>query len=357
MPDNPLRDAYWLFTSGSTGTPKGVRISLAALENFVEWMLSIPVIAKCGQGITVNQSQFSFDLSVADLWPCFAAGATVWALEREEQQDLTVLYRALQQSNAVRLTCTPSFIRLCLCDEMFSQQLMPQLKTIFLCGEVLPSRTVETLHERFPQLSIINAYGPTEAACAVCAVEVQERSGTLPVGEVKSAASTLLILDEDRVPLPEGTPGEIAIVGKSVGNGYVGAFQGGFGSFAGERLYCTGDKGMIRDGLLWYFGRIDRQIKYKGYRIEPGEIEAALLCWKEVNAAAVLPIQKAGEVRGLAAIVEWNGKELPLSECKQRLLSALPSYMLPKRWIAVEKMPMNERGKCDFHALERMLQE
>lgn len=70
LPDNPLRDAYWLFTSGSTGTPKGVRISLAALENFVEWMLSIPAIAKCGQGITVNQSQFSFDLSVADLWPC-----------------------------------------------------------------------------------------------------------------------------------------------------------------------------------------------------------------------------------------------------------------------------------------------
>ena len=79
---------------------------------------------------------------------------------------------------------------------------------------------------------------------------------------------------------------------------------------------------MIRDGSLWYLGRIDRQIKYKGYRIEPGEIEAALLCWKEVNAAVVLPIQKAGEVRGLAAIVEWNGKELPLSECKQRLLSA-----------------------------------
>ena len=165
MPDNPLRDAYWLFTSGSTGAPKGVRISLAALENFVEWMLSIPAIAKCGQGITVNQSQFSFDLSVADLWPCFAAGATVWALKREEQQDLTVLYHALQESSAVRLTCTPSFMRLCLCDEMFSQQLMPQLKIIFLCGEALHSRTVETLHERFPQLSIINAYGPTEAAC------------------------------------------------------------------------------------------------------------------------------------------------------------------------------------------------
>ena len=94
---------------------------------------------------------------------------------------------------------------------------------------------------------------------------------------------------------------------------------------------------MIRDGLLWYFGRIDRQIKYKGYRIEPGEIEAALLCWKEVNAAVVLPIQKAGEVRGLAAIVEWNGKELPLSECKQRLLSALSSYMLPKRKNADER--------------------
>ena len=85
-----------MFTSGTTGTPKGVRIPLSALENFVEWMLSLPAVAACGAGVSVNQARFSFDLSVADLWPTFAAGGTVRALETAEQEDLPALYDALE---------------------------------------------------------------------------------------------------------------------------------------------------------------------------------------------------------------------------------------------------------------------
>lgn len=112
---------------------------------------------------------------------------------------------------------------------------------------------------------------------------------------------------------------------------------------------------MIRNGLLWYLDRMDRQIKYKGYRIEPGEIEETILSWKEVRAVAVLPVVKQGEVRFLTAVVEWEGEPLPVSVCKERLLRCLPPYMQPKQWKTVEKIPMNERGKCDLHALERML--
>ena len=354
---DPARDAYWMFTSGSTGAPKGVRIPLSALENFVRWMLSLPAVAVCGAGVSVNQARFSFDLSVADLWPAFAAGGTVRALEPAEQKDLPALYAALGRSGAKRLVCTPSFARLCLCDAAFCRDLLPGLETVFFCGETLAPRTVKTLAKRFDGLRILNAYGPTEAACAVTAVEVQGREGVLPVGRVADGASRLLILDEQGAPLPDGRPGEIAIAGPSVGGGYIGGEGGGFGTFNGEKLYRTGDQGVIRGGLLWYLGRRDRQIKYKGYRIEPGEVEAAILAWEEVRAAAVLPIRAGGEVRGLAAVVEWEKAPPKAAECAARLRRALPDYMLPRRWCAVEHMPVNGRGKCDFAALERMLED
>lgn len=350
------RDAYWMFTSGSTGAPKGVRIPLSALENFVEWMLSLPAVAACGAGVNVNQARFSFDLSVADLWPTFAAGGTVRALEPEEQGDLPALYEALVRSGARRLVCTPSFARLCLCDAAFCRDLLPDLETVFFCGETLAPRTVKTLEKRFPGLRILNAYGPTEATCAVSAAEVQGREGTLPVGWVDGAASRLIIMNEQGEPQPDGEPGEIVICGHSVGSGYIGGETGGFGSFDGEKAYRTGDEGVIRDGLLWHLGRRDRQIKYKGYRIEPGEVEAAILAWDEARAAAVLPLRAGCEVRGLVAAVEWGKEPLAPEECSARLRRVLPEYMLPRRWCAVERMPVNERGKCDYAALERMME-
>lgn len=222
------RDAYWMFTSGSAGAPKGVRIPLSALENFVEWMLSLPAVAACGAGVNVNQARFSFDLSVADLWPTFAAGGTVRALEPEEQGDLPALYKALGCSGARRLVCTPSFARLCLCDAAFCRDLLPDLETVLFCGETLAPHTVKTLGKRFPGLRILNAYGPTEATCAVSAAEVQGREGTLPVGWVDGAASRLIIMNEQGEPQPDGEPGEIVICGHSVGSGYIGGETGGF---------------------------------------------------------------------------------------------------------------------------------
>lgn len=354
LPSDGSRDVYWLFTSGSTGIPKGVRISIRALENFVNWMLSLPPIADCAQEITINQAPFSFDLSVADLWPTLVAGGTVFALDKE-QEDLSLLYRALAHSGGSRLTCTPSFARLCLCDSTFCSALMPQLRTIFLCGETLFPRTAHQLLQRFPHLRILNAYGPTEAACAVCAVLIDQPTGPLPVGKVADAASQILILDQKGEPLPEGCVGEIAIAGPSVGNGYVNTSAGGFGSFRGIRLYRTGDAGSIREGLLWYHGRLDRQIKYKGYRIEPEEIEAVLLQWPEVRAAAVLPVKRGETVTCLAALIEWAEAPLNQAECRQRLGTVLPLYMHPRRWQTVEKMPMTRHGKCDLQCLEEML--
>ncbi len=358
IPADDQRDAYWLYTSGSTGRPKGVRISVAALENFVGWMLSLPAVADCADGVTVNQARFSFDLSVADLWPAWAAGGCVRALSREEQSDLSLLYRCLGESGGSRLTGTPSFLRLCLCDPAFCRELLPELKTVFLCGETLPARTAARLHRRFPGVRLLNAYGPTEATCAVCAVEIPpDTAGPLPVGRVSDAACRLLILGPDGRELPDGEPGEIALAGPSVGSGYVGEFAGGFSIREGQPLYCTGDRGEIRDGCLWCAGRIDRQVKYKGYRIEPGEVEQLLAGWPEVQAAAVLPLTLRDEVLGLAAAVEWAGPPLPAEERAARLKAALPDYMHPRRWLELDRMPLTPNGKCDWNELKRRLND
>ena len=195
IPGDPSRDAYWLFTSGSSGSPKGVRISLAALENFVRWFCALPAIRfRKEPGVALNQAQFSFDLSVADLWPAWMMGETVFALEPSQQADLDKLYRALGESGATRMSCTPSFARLCLCDKSFQRELMPALQTVFFCGETLPARTVRQLRQRFPGVTVLNAYGPTEATCAVCSVEVTGAGEPLPVGQLANAACQLLIL-------------------------------------------------------------------------------------------------------------------------------------------------------------------
>ncbi len=356
LPANPGRDAYILFTSGSTGRPKGVRIPVSALEHFTRWFSGLPGCRDCVEDTTINQARFSFDLSVADLWPAWAAGGTVFALDSTQQADLALLYAALGESGGARLTATPSFLRLCLCDAAFCQELLPRLRCVFLCGETLPARTARQFRERFPGARLLNAYGPTEATCAVCTAEITGEMEPLPVGEVATAASELLILGPEGEPLPEGEPGEIAIAGPSVGRGYIGAAGGGFGCWRGRALYRTGDRGKIAAGRLWYLGRIDRQIKYKGYRIEPGEVEGVLSTWPEVHAAAVLPLRRRGEVLGLAAVVEWAAGPLPPEECARRMRASLPSYMCPRVWQSVSPMPLTSNGKQDLKKLEELLQ-
>ena len=357
IPGDPSRDAYWLFTSGSSGSPKGVRISLAALENFVRWFCALPAIRfRKEPGVALNQAQFSFDLSVADLWPAWMMGETVFALEPSQQADLDKLYRALGESGATRMSCTPSFARLCLCDKSFQRELMPALQTVFFCGETLPARTVRQLRQRFPGVTVLNAYGPTEATCAVCAVEVTGAGEPLPVGQLENTACQLLILDRDGNELPPGQSGEIAIAGQSVASGYLNASAERFGSWQGQRLYRTGDIGRIENGLLWYSGRLDRQLKYKGYRIEPGEIEAVIRSWPQVQAAAVLPMTAGDQVVALAAVVEWIEPPPKTADCDAQLRKSLPAYMLPKVWLPVERMPVNQNGKCDLQALKEMLQ-
>lgn len=358
VPLSPQRDAYILFTSGSTGQPKGVRVSYSNLEHFVRWLLAQPAVAACGDGVSVNQALFSFDLSVADLYPTWVAGGTVFALTGAETRDLPLLYAALANSGAARLTCTPSFARLCLCDKTFGPTLLPNLKTLLFCGEALAPKTANQLWERFPTLRVMNAYGPTEATCMVCAAELGPGplpAAPCPVGRADGAAVQLLIVDEEGRVLPKGQRGEICLCGASVAAGYTSGEAGGFFCLKGLPTYRTGDLGYLQNGFLWFLGRLDRQIKYKGYRVEPAETEAALLALPGVTGAAVLPVFVGETVAGLAAFVQWQGPPPCEAALNEALARTLPAYLLPRRYFFLPRLPLTASGKCDYIRLKEML--
>lgn len=336
--------AYILFTSGSTGDPKGILITHGNLQNFIDWATSIHAIKSIDNPI-VGHALFSFDLSVADLYISLVQGNTHVSLTENEQSDYSLLFNRLYESKVGAIVCTPTFLQLLLLDDQFSPSMFPFLKTIFSCGEVLSEKVADKALSRFPGLSLVNAYGPTEATCAVCAATITPAmlSGALPVGAINSAAARI------EIDAPAGESGEIILRGKSVSQGYINAASGGFFE---PQSYRTGDIGYIQDGLLYFNGRIDEQIKYKGYRIEPAEIERALESIDGIRRAAVIPILKRGAVIRIVAFAE-SASKISTQQIKRKLEQSLPSYMIPAQICFLDQLPANANGKLDKAALKR----
>lgn len=290
---------YIIYTSGSTGDPKGVQISAKNLQSFVDWILDdFPI--KQGQRF-LNQAPFSFDLSVMDLYPCLSSGGTLFAVTKEMIAKPKLVFDAFRNYNVQIWTSTPSFVQMCLMDPAFSIELLPELEVFLFCGEILPNKTVRQLKQRFPDASVFNSYGPTEATVAITGLKVTEeivnQFPALPVGTCKKD-SRLLIVDEDGEEVPDQQEGEIIIVGPSVSKGYLGKAnltEKSFFLYDGEMAYRTGDVGFIKGNQLFYKGRIDYQIKLHGYRMEIEEIEHHLTKSKYVKRAVITPIYKSDE--------------------------------------------------------------
>lgn len=324
--------AYLLFTSGSTGVPKQVAVSRRNLEHFLRWARSLPGVAgTAGRGV-LGQAALSFDLSVADVYLSLTMGGVHTTLTAGELGDFRTLFRRLEEAGPALLVGTPSFLRLCLRDAAFAPARLPGLRTVFSCGEALPPRTAGQLLERFPGLTLLNAYGPTEATCAVSAVAITREmcARPLPIGRMGEGAVELSLED-----------GEIVLRGESVAPAYGG-------------VYPTGDLGHVENGLLYFDGRRDDQIKYRGYRIEPAEIEAALESLPGVERACVLPRRAGGQVRGLTAFVE-TGQRLRPEELAGALARRLPAYLIPGEWRFSASLPLTPNGKCDRKRLEEQM--
>ncbi len=356
---------YVMFTSGSTGEPKGVVITLECLTSFVAWMLEEQRFAE-GREVFLNQAPFSFDLSVMDLYPSLATGSTLLSITAAEIANPMLLFRALAGSGVTTWVSTPSFAQLCLAEKTFGASMLPALRRLLFCGETLPHEVAAQLVERFPGAAVWNTYGPTEATVATTSVEVTgavlERFPVLPVGYPKPGTA-ILIRSGDGAEMPEGERGEIVIAGPNVSPGYLGRGDLNARSFftdAGRRAYRTGDWGRMRDGLLFFEGRIDNQVKLHGYRIELGDVEANLRTVLGVLDAAVIPVLKNGAIDSLAAFVvapalQGDGGLAAVAHVRAELGGRLPAYMLPRTIRFVTALPLTANGKADRRKLAELL--
>ncbi len=356
---------YILFTSGSTGEPKGVIITLTCLEHFIDWMLAEQQFSKQAE-VFLNQAPFSFDLSVMDLYCSLVTGGTLFSISRDLIENPKKLYSALAASGVTTWVSTPSFAQMCLVEDKFAEEMLPRVRRFLFCGETLSPQTAAQLLARFPQAQVWNMYGPTEATVATTSIHIDtailEKYSPLPVGRVM-ADTKIFIVDENGAELSGNERGEIIIAGPNVSPGYAGRpdlTARAFFEYRALRAYKTGDLGRFHDSLLFFEGRIDEQIKLSGYRIELGDVEANLRVLPGVRDAVVIPVIKNGAAQSLTAFVTLLARNetsdfMLTHNLRSQLGERLPVYMLPRKFVFLDTLPMTANGKVDRAALARSL--
>ena len=354
---------YIIFTSGSTGKPKGVCITYNNLNNFLHWYTGY--YDEKEELVFLGHPPFSFDLSVMSLWPSIYLGATLVQIDKKHQENFKVMFEELNKSNATIWISTPSFIEMCFVDKNFNQSLMPKVKQFVFCGEKLFSTTVEKIHTNFEEAQVINTYGPTESTVMVTWIEITKEVNekyyeNLPVGEIKWGTKVHLENPD------EENKGEIVITGNTVAKGYfkndaITSEKFGVGKVdeKEERSYLTGDLGYFKDGMLFCEGRIDFQVKLHGHRIELEDIDNNLLKNKKIRQAATVPSYEDGKVKALTSFIVYNEeieKRFEVTkQIKQELKKLVPEYMIPKKIVFIEEMPLNNNGKIDKKKLKELV--
>ncbi|MBK4215970.1 amino acid adenylation domain-containing protein [Paracoccus caeni] len=343
---DPDRIAYVIFTSGSTGRPKGVPVSHAALSNLIASMADLPGM---GQGDRLLAlTTIAFDIAALEIFLPLAVGGTLILADDQTAAAPEALADALNRHAVTHLQATPATWRL-LIDSGWQGN--PTL-TALTGGEALPSDLGRALLNRTGALW--NMYGPTETTIwsAARRLSQDDLSGpqALIGGPVRNTA--LLVVDRYGAPLPAGLPGELAISGAGLSPGYwqrPDLTADRFVTRDGQRLYLTGDRVRIEaDGALSFLGRLDHQIKLNGYRIEPGEIEAALRADPAI--AEALIIADAGR---LIAYCRAEAAAPTPEQLRATLASTVPAYMIPAVFVMLDAFPLNANGKIDRARLPR----
>ena len=342
--------AYVIYTSGSTGQPKGVDVPHLGVVNQLAALQREPGFGPRDTMLAV--APLSFDPSVVDLFMPLVAGGRVVLASREAAKDANRLARLIQESRCTMMQATPTTWR-ALIDAGWAGA--PGLK-ILSGGEALPRELADKLAMR--GASLWNTYGPTETTIWTTVQKVEAGSGPVPVGRPIANTRTY-VLDARGTPVPIGIPGELHIGGIGVTRGYRNREALTRERFVtsdlapGGRLYRTGD--VVRyqpDGALEFLGRTDNQVKVRGHRIEPEEIEAALESYQGIAAAAVKAWPDAAGDRSLVAHLVTRNGAAPLSrELRQFLRDRLPDYMVPARYIVLPALPKTATGKVDRNAL------
>jgi amino acid adenylation domain-containing protein len=351
--------AHILYTSGSTGEPKGVVITHENVIHFVEWALK-----RYGFGPSdrfSGHSPLHFDLSTFDLFGAFGAGAALYPLPPELNLQAHQLARFIRESEVTEWLSVPSALNFMAQNGAIRENDFPALRRLFWCGEVFPTPALIDCMKRLPHVKFTNWYGPTEATIASSYYDVpecpQDPTESIPIGTA-CEGEELVLLDERLNPVPPGTVGDLYIRGVGLSPGYWNDLERTRAAFlngAGPRMYKTGDLARIDDqGRFHIVGRADSQIKSRGYRIELGEIEGALSTLRLTKEAVVTSIATEGfEGTLICCAFVPSHPGVNASALARRLRELLPFYMLPVRWMAMDRLPRNGSGKVDRKSLKK----
>ncbi len=352
----PEHLAYVTYTSGSTGVPKGVEVR----HRGVLRLLFGADYAEFGPGEAFLQlAPVSFDASTLEIWgPLLHGGRCVLFPGRVPTPGQ--LGEVLRREGVTTLWLTASLYN-AVVDE--APEVLEGLKQLLIGGEALSVPHVKKGLERLPGTRIINGYGPTEGTTFTCCYPIPREIGdvrSIPIGR-PIGNTRVYVLDERMEPLPVGVAGELFIGGDGLARGYLRRPEltaetfvpDPFGPGPGGRLYRTGDRARyLEDGRVEYLGRLDDQVKVRGYRIEPGEIEAALLGQGQVRQCAVVVREDAPGDKRLVGYVVWQeGEAGRVAEVRGYLRTKLPEHMVPGALVALAELPLTPNGKVDRRAL------
>jgi amino acid adenylation domain-containing protein len=361
--------AHILFTSGSTGVPKGVVITHANVLPFIHWAVNY-FGTKAGEKIS-SHPPLHFDLSTYDIYGTLSSGAELHIVPTELNLLPHKLAEFIRNAELTQWFSVPSVLNFMAKADVVKQDDFPQLERLLWCGEVFPTPPLMYWMQRLPHVQFTNLYGPTEATIASSYYTVPERpaneSVDIPIG-VPCDGEELVVLDEELKPLPPGEIGDLYIAGVGLSPGYWRDEEKTNSVFLrrpgsddpNDRIYKTGDLARLgEDGLVYYIGRADSQIKSRGYRIELGEIETALNALNLTEECAIVAINTGG-FEGVAiccAYVPLPDADVTPTRLRADLSKALPNYMLPARWMLFERLPKNANGKIDRKVLREQFQQ
>ncbi|MEM8934117.1 MAG: amino acid adenylation domain-containing protein, partial [Acidobacteriota bacterium] len=353
----PENLAYLIYTSGSTGRPKGVAIRHASAVAMVAWAHG--VFSPEETAGTVAATSVCFDLSVYEIFVPLSRGGTL--ILADNALALPTLPTAARE-RATLINTVPSALRELLRDG----HLPARLRTVNLAGEALPRDLVDRAYEETGVDDVYNLYGPSEDTTYSTFARVD--AGTSPPIGRPVANTRAYVLDAKLRPTPRGVPGELYLAGDGLARGYFGRpeltadrfvpdpFAGelsDIGAIAGDRMYRTGDLVVYRDaGVLHYLGRLDHQVKVRGFRVELGEVEAWIGNHPSVKERVVVAHpDPTGSLRLVAYLVAEDGTTGDSSTLRRHLAEHLPEHAVPTAWVWLDRLPLTPNGKVDRKAL------
>ncbi len=351
--------AYMIFTSGSTGVPKGVLVPLRAIHALVAGMQEV-----YGFGPHDRFSKaynLSFDGSIHDMFTCWNAGASLHPVPANQ---LMAPARFIQEKQLTMWTSVPSTAVFLERMKLLQPGAFPSLRYTIFSGEPLPVRSALAWQKAAPNSVVDNICGHTEACCFSTLERLSDPPNVTPKLGLVAIGRALpgfeaAVLDSNCQPLPPGQPGELALSGPQVAQGYFldpERTAARFPSIGGKTWYRTGDLVVVDEsGSLHHLGRIDNQVKVLGHRIELGEVEAHLsaVCGTDAVAAVAWPVEH-GSARGIAAFHTTDG--LTPQEVRDKMIERVPRFMVPQQVRWVEKIPLTEQGKIDRASLRALLE-